>query len=341
MKDTVTRRMSANRWRRMSANRWRGAAAAAVIAMAAVGCGPQFPDDGRPRAAVVLMQEDQFFRLCEYGMRAAAEDEDINVMVTSSRNDLNQEISLVDTHIANQVDALIVAPLSISGSIPALESAYNQDIHIVTYDTFIDAAFPVASIQSDQTALGRSTGEVVREYIENELSGEARVAIIQYIALAPEPGGMRVEGFEGALEGLDGVEIVARQDAWLAPEATNVAENLLTAHPDLDIIWAANEGGTVGAATAVRNTGRAGDVRVFGTDMSGQIGEFLLADDAILHAVTGQRPYDIGRLAMESAAAAIRGEEVEGEVLLPGELFTRDEPDAIREYLDFIDEVTR
>ena len=107
---------------------------------------------------------------------------------------------------------------------------------------------------------------------------------------------------------------------------------ILTAHPDLDVIWAANEGGTVGAVTAVRSTGRAGRVVVFGTDMSEQIGGFLLAEDGILQAVTGQKPMEIGGRAVEAAVKSLRGEPVERQVSLPGVLFTRDRPEEVRRH---------
>ena len=104
----------------------------------------------------------------------------------------------------------------------------------------------------------------------------------------------RVSGFKQELTQLPGVQIVAEQDAWLAEQAVKKAGDILTAHPEVNVIWAANEGGTVGAVMAVKNSGRAGKVLVFGTDTGEQLAEFLLNDDDILQAVTGQRPFEIG-----------------------------------------------
>jgi len=47
-------------------------------------------------------------------------------------------------------------------------------------------------------------------------------------------------------------------------------------------------------------------VVVFGTDMSEQIADFLLADDGILQAVTGQKPFDIGAMAVDTALRAVK-----------------------------------
>jgi ABC-type sugar transport system substrate-binding protein len=156
------------------------------------------------------------------------------------------------------------------------------------------------------------------------------------MALAPEAASARTKGFVDEVKKLPGVTIVTQQDAWLAPEAANVAESILTAHPDIDLLWAANEGGTIGAVTAVKNGGKAGKVVVFGTDISEQMAGFLLADDNILQAVTGQKPHDIGAQAVATAVKALKNEPVEKQVILNGVLYSRDKPDevkAIRDYL--------
>jgi ABC-type sugar transport system substrate-binding protein len=117
-----------------------------------------------------------------------------------------------------------------------------------------------------------------------------------------------------------------------------MVENILTAHPDVNIIWAANEGGTVGAVTAVRNAGKAGQILVFGTDISEQMADFLLAEDGILQAVTGQKPFEIGDLAVQSALKALKGEKIEKKVSLPGILFTRAQPDEVKKYKQYLQE---
>lgn len=318
-------------------------AAAWLMAVASFpGCNnPMVEDDGRTRVGAIVFQEDQYFRLVEYGMRDAAERLNVNLMVNNSFNSLDKEVSLIDTYIANRVDALAVAPISATSSIPALRRAHEGGIPVVTYDSYLEADFPVSTIRSDQVALGKSTGEAAVAFIEEKLGGKAKLALVEYISLAPQPAGERVKGFKDEVAKLPGVEIVTEQDAWLAPEATVMVENMLTAHPDVDIVWAANEGGTVGAVTAVVNKGRAGDVYVFGTDMSEQIGSFLLSDDNVLQVVTGQKPFDIGTRAIEAAVSTVEGKTVDEKVSLPGILFTRDKPEEVQEYMAFLKDVTQ
>jgi ABC-type sugar transport system substrate-binding protein len=291
---------------------------------------------GGLKIAGIGFQDDQFFKLVETGMKSEAQKLGVSLSPGSSANSIETEGSLVDTYIARQVNAIVIAPLSAKASVPALQRAHDAGIKVVTFDSPLDADFPESSIKSDPSALGSATGEAARQYIQTKLNGKAKLAIITYVALAPEPASQRTKGFEDEVKKLPGVDIVATQDAWLADKAVNVAEAVLTAHPEVNVIWAANEGGTVGAVTAVKNAGKAGKVVVFGTDISEQMADFLLNNDNILQAVTGQKPFDIGSMAVEAAVKALKGEKVEKKVSLHGVLFTRERPDEVRKYKEYL-----
>ena len=313
-----------------------------------VGCQPDKPgsapsggDPGKRQLAGIVFQDDQFFKLVETGMKSQAEKEGVNIGTGNSGNALDKEIALLETYITRRVDAIVIAPVSVKGSIPALKRANDSGIKVITYDSSIDADFPVANIKTDPASLGALTGAEARKYIQEKRNGKAKIAIVTYLALAPEPASRRTKGFTDEVKKLPGVQIVAQQDAWLAPEAANVVESILTAHPDVDMIWAANEGGTVGAVTAVKNGAKAGKVVVFGTDISEQMAGFLLADDNILQAVTGQKPLEIGAMAVSTAVKAIKGERVEKQTALSGILYSRQKPDEVKKIRDYLHGLSR
>jgi ABC-type sugar transport system substrate-binding protein len=291
---------------------------------------------GKYKIAGIGFQNDQFFKIIEFGMKDAAKKNDVDLALGNSGGALDKEIALVDTYIGQKMDAIVIAPYNQKASVAALRRAYDSGVKIVTYDSFIEADFPVSNIKSDQVALGKATGEEAVRYIQEKMGGKAKVAIISYLALLPEPAGQRTKGFEDEIKKLPGVEVVARQDAWMAEKGVGVVEGILTAHPEVNLIWAANEGGTVGAVTAVRNAGKAGKIAVFGTDISDQMAGFLLADDNILQAVTGQKPFEIGSRALETAVKALKNEPVEKAVRLPGVLFTRRQPEEVKKYQAYL-----
>ena len=105
--------------------------------------------------------------------------------------------------------------------------------------------------------------------------------------------------------------MVADQAGWLADKAQPVSEAMLQAHPDINVLWAANEGGTVAHANAVKTLGLGGKVFVFGTDMNNQMGQMLQAPDDILQGVTGQAPYQMGYDSLATALDVLGGKTVE------------------------------
>ncbi len=303
------------------------------------GCGGQAkPAEDQHQIAGIIFQEDQFFRLVDMGMRTAAEGAGAKYLSASTSNLLDREASLVETYISQGVDAIVISPISMKSSLPVLKRAAERGIKVVAYNTGLEGDVLDSFIESNQQDLGASTGKKVRAYIEAELGGTAKIAMIECIGGAPEQCTARSEGFLSGLGELAGVEIVARQDGFLAPKAADVVASILTAHPDLDIVWAANEGGTVGAVTAVRNSAQRDQVKVFGTDMSKQLAGFLLAEDGILQAVTGQQPFEMGVASVEAALGALAGASVEAHIVMEGVLYSRDEAGKVEAYVTELDE---
>jgi sugar transport system substrate-binding protein len=305
-----------------------------LLIVSLAGCSKK--QSGTTRIAGIVFQEDQFFRLVLFGMRDAAAKSGAELLEANSAGKPDKEIQLINTYIASGVDAIVISPLSTKASVSALSRAREKGIVIVTYNTNVEGDIPAAYVESDQTDLGRSTGKAAREYIEKTLGGKAKVAILATQSQTPEQSSMRVGGFTEEIARLPGVTIVAEQDAWLAEQAVKKVGDILTAHPDLTVIWAANEGGTVGSVMAVKNAGKAGKVVVFGTDIGDQLLEFLLAEENILQAVTGQRPFDIGSLAVSAAVKRLKGEAVEKRVSLPGQLLSRNKPDEVRQFREHL-----
>ena len=311
---------------------------AAVLAIA--GCSKQ-KEQPKKRIAGIVFQEDQFFRLVLFGMRDAATKNGAELLEANSAGKPDKEVELINTYIANKVDAIVISPLSAKASVAALSRAREKGIAIVTYNTPVEGDIAASFVESDQVDLGASTGRAARAYIEHTLKGKAKIAIVSGKSQVPEQNQLRIDGFTGEILKLPGVSIVSEQDAWMAEQATKKVGDILTANPDLDIVWAANEGGTVGAVMAVKNAGKAGKVAVFGTDTSEQLAEFLLDDANVLQATTGQRPFEIGSMAIEAAVKALKGEKIEKKVSLPGFLLTREKPDEVKQFKERLKELSK
>lgn len=286
--------------------------------------------EGKAIAGIVF-QQDQYFRGIQIGMEKAAAATGDELLAGNSDSKLEKEAQLIDTYIARGVNSIVVAPLSADASVPALKKARDAGITVVTYGTSANGDVAQATVTSSDRDIGIGTGQAATEFLRTLGNGEkVKIGTLAFKALLPEQSNARVEGFLSVVA--DQVDIVAQQDAWLAEKALAVASDMLTANPDIRVIYAANEGGTIGAVQAVKKAGLEGKVFVFGTDGSEQLANMLLNGDNVLQATTAQQPLEVGRLAIEAAQSLLDGKKIETKVNVPVLPLTRANADGVTAY---------
>lgn len=307
-----------------------------VVAFCAVG----FSALAEKTIAGVVFQEDQFMKTLADGYAAAAAELGYEILQANTNNDQSRESEIINTYISQGIDGIAIAPLSNTTSAATLQAAADAGLQVAVCNLVVDNfPFAVVSYSSDNHAFCYQTGEAAAAFIkENYPEGQKiNIGLIQFKTQIPEQSADRVNGFIDALTdaGIN-FEIVADQDAWLQDMAVAKAGDMLTANPEIDIIFAANDGGTIGSTMAVENAGLEGKVFVFGTDASEQIAGLLKDEKNILQAVTGQDPYQIGYMTATACINAIEGKEVEGAgttVIVPGMPLIRTDVEAIDAFL--------
>ena len=123
--------------------------------------------------------------------------------------------------------------------------------------------FVAGGYMSDNTANGAQVGEAAVKYIQdNKLTGTIKVGIVDYDHQKPEESSLRYGGFESALKKANiDYKVVAHQSAELQDSSLTKTADMITANPDIQVIFACNEGGTIGAAQAVKQAGKTGEDR--------------------------------------------------------------------------------
>lgn len=290
-------------------------------------------EEDRPLIAGVVFQSDTFMQTVQAGMEEAAEEAGAELILGNTENDLTKESSMIDDYITRGVDAIVITPISRDGSVAALRKAKDAGITIVCFNTCVsDESIADAFLVTKNEDLGQKTGEAAVAFIQNELGGEANIGILncdQFEGCPP-----RKDGFLAQVNELSDVEVVADQAGWIADDAVSVSEAMLQANPEINLLWAANEGGTVAHALAVKSSGLAGEVFVFGTDMNNQMAQMLQSDDNILQGVTGQAPYQMGYDALDNTVKVLQGESVEYLQNTPTIFFGRGDDELINRFVE-------
>jgi ABC-type sugar transport system substrate-binding protein len=282
--------------------------------------------------AGVVFQSDTFMQTVQSGIQAAADKAGAEVLMGNTENKLDKEASMIDDYITRKVDAIVITPISADGSLAALKKAKAAGITIICFNTCVsEKGVASAFLVTKNEDLGTKTGEAAVKFITDKLGGKATIGMLncdQFEGCPP-----RKTGFQAQMKTLPGAQIVADQAGWLADKAQPVAEAMLQANPNINVLWAANEGGTVAEANAVKTLGLAGKVFVFGTDMNNQMGQMLLASDNILQGVTGQAPYQMGYDSLNAALDVLGGKTVPETTNTPTIFFGRGNDAMINQYM--------
>jgi sugar transport system substrate-binding protein len=301
-------------------------------------------EDAPPKVAGVVFQEDQFMRLLQMGYQDAAEAAGFEFFPGNTNGDAARESEFLNTYVTQGYAGVAISPISEEASLRVLEQFSNEGLLIGVSNHEFSMPFFTGAYTSDNYTLGASVGQAARTYIEEELGGSAKVAVLQFRSLLPEQSSARSSGFLDQMDGLD-VEVVTDQDAWMQDVAIEVGGDIITAFGgDIDLIFAANEGGTIGATMAVKNAGLEGEIVVFGFDGSEQIVQLLQDPANILQAAIAQDPYMIGVRTMESVVDAINNDgtsSTQGQsFIVPGILLERANPAGLQQFVTDLREKT-
>lgn len=320
------------------------AVVAIAVSLMLAGCsgGDDSSDDSSTSGDEVVigalyMNEQGFYGGVKKGIEDGAADQNIRLLGNNSAGDASKEAQFMSQLIGAQVDVIIMSPVSETGSVSVVKQAYDAGIPVICYNTCIEAEaaeqYVSALVTTDDDEFGRLAGNAAADYFEAAGVADPKFGLLQCDSF--EQCQRRKEGFLAALEErLPDSEIVADQEAYDADKATSVGTNVLTSNSEIDALWSANEGGTIGAVQAVKQANKTDDVAVFGSDIDTQLAEFL-QDGSVLKATVGQAPQEIGKQAVQIGLDVVAGEEVETyRQIVPVTLYSVEDQEAVSQWLE-------
>ena len=271
-------------------------------------CGGRNGGDAKYEIAVIPKSVSfDFWNTVHVGAQAAAAELDsvrISWKGTSDETDIAGQVQIVESFINQGVDAIVIAAADARGLVPVLRRAKESGVVVITIDSNTDPQISESFIATDNVDAARKAAELVAE----SLNGEGEVAVIPYIAGASTSND-RERGFKEGIQGYEGITVVATQYSQSDhSRAMAVTEDLLTAYPDLDAIFGANEPSVIGAAQAVKSRGLTDRITLVGFDASPQ--EIEGVRSGVIKGLIVQDPFRMGYEGVVQAVAVLNGEAV-------------------------------
>lgn len=231
---------------------------------------------------------------------------DVEVLVDAGSSELaiDEQIAVVEDMLTKQVDALAVAPTAPDQLKPVLQRA-SERIPVLVVDS------DIPSWKGKTTYIGTDNvegGRVAGEYIIDQMEGSGTLALINGVPGATS-GEDRIAGVKDAVKGTD-IEVIAEVAAdFDRAKGVSAMEDILQNNPDVNAVFAANDQMALGALEALKSRGKTEDILLVGYDGTEEATEVILKDQGIV-ATVAQDPYEMGKVGVEEAVAAAKGQSV-------------------------------
>lgn len=263
----------------------------------------------------------EFFSTMENAAKAyAAANPGVEIIFGqgASATDIEGQIALIESMVTQGVQGIAITPADPTVA-PALDDAIAAGVKIVLMDNNIpDWNGKTALATTDNYNAGKIAGA----YLATVLKDGDTLGILEGVPGVPALD----DRVSGMLEGLGAVkvEIVGRGATNCTQElGLSVAEDLLTANPEIRAIYAACGPPAVGATQAIENAGIANDAIIMvGFDACcGELDKIVSGQE---DATVAQFPAKMGELGVDALVRAIRGERVESLVDTGAGLVTKE-----------------
>jgi ribose transport system substrate-binding protein len=208
-----------------------------------------------------------WYDVVQAGAKKAVEElkaEGVNVEIVwdaPPQADVADHNRRIETDIGRKPDGLAVSCLDPSTNVQLLDEAKTAGINVLTFDTYCSDSFPFVGHKGDA-----QDGKDLAGFLAEKIGKKGKVGILAG-SLTATNHAARVKGFKEGIAAYPDIEVVFEQpDDDNLEKAVSLTENALQANPDLAGIFGSNASNPIGAARAVVNAGKGGQVTVVGMD---------------------------------------------------------------------------
>lgn len=287
-----------------------GALAVAGIAIAEV---PKLEQKDKYKVGFAQTESNNPWRIAQTNsMKAEAEKLGFQLVYTDAAGSAAKQVADVNSMIAQGVDVIFLAPREEKPLIPAVMAAKKAGIPVILLDRSVDPSLAKAG-EDYLTFIGSNfveEGKRVAEWLAKNANGKSKIIELEGTT-GSSPANDRKKGFDDAIKAAGGFEIVASQTGDFARDkGRQVAEALLQAHPDADVIYAHNDEMAIGAIAALEAAGKVPGKDVLVLSIDGGKEAVQAVVDGKIAAVVECNPR-FGPKAFETMMRYAKGEKID------------------------------
>lgn len=284
-----------------------------------LGCGLLFtaagrgPEEGIHLGVTIMTREHPYFQSHVIAWENIEEREGVKITLLSDEFDPATQKKNIEDLIALGVDGIALAIWEPGLGTSSLTSIVDEGVPAVGLHVQ-SSEYVAPMVVADNVKAGEIVGKQAAEYWRKNFSGtEPKIGIIYMAgctACDDRVNGF-LEGFQSTYKG--SYEKVAEVDgAGVRDKALSACEDMLSAHPEINLIFGINDDSALGAISALRNLGRGTSNKelVCGVDASPSAAEELRNPQSAFKLDGGNSPVVMAETAFEVLMDQIEGKQV-------------------------------
>jgi ribose transport system substrate-binding protein len=219
----------------------------------------------------------------------------------TAETDVTGQVNKLTNYITQGVNGIVYAATDAKALEPVTRRATDANIKVVNIDSGTNPQpTNVPLFATDNVASAQKAADLLAQSLNNQ----GKIAFLPFLA-GSATNDQRAQGFLDELKKYPGLDLVATQYSQSDTNtALRVTEDILSAHPDLKGIFAANEPGVIGAAQAVKKAGLTGKVVIIGWDAAPD--EVTAVQQGEISALVVQNPFKMGYDGLNAVVKEIR-----------------------------------
>ncbi|HEX8521030.1 MAG TPA: substrate-binding domain-containing protein [Tepidisphaeraceae bacterium] len=263
---------------------------------------------GDKKLTVALLPKKKgvpYFTTCAQGAEEAAKELGINLIYDGPTDGAaEKQANMIEKWTLQGVDVIAVSPNDPNVLAPAMKKARDKGLHVITWDA---DGMPGTREFFVNQATAQDIGYAMVDTMAKDLGGDPAgdVAIITASLTAANQNAW-MEHMKERLKKYPKLNLVtvkpSEEDQKLAFQ---VAQDLMKAYPNLKGIFAISSNAFPGAAEAIKQAGRSGQVLVTGLSTPNDMKAYV--KDGTVKSVILWNTIDLGYLTLQSANSLAKG----------------------------------
>lgn len=264
-----------------------------------------------------------FWNWVEEGVQKQCDANGWELITYDSKDDAATQLANAQNAITRQIDAIVISPCDSVSCTAVLDEAEAAGVPVVICDIGTETGEYLSFVSTPNLDGAKEVGAYVAEYMAANGITSGQVGQIT-VPLSRLNGQLRKEGFEAGMAD-SGAEFttVLESTTFTLDEAVTQTKNIITANPDLIVVWAHHAQATLGAVSALEEQGLAGGkVIVAGFDGDPDIVKNLKNGNVLV--CGAQQPKKMGAESVNAVKLFFDGGTPEKEISVPVLLLTAD-----------------